>query len=173
MQFSDTTNKLGLIQDCEQWCGFPDAGITGDTTTFAQFTRNINAWYHKIVTMILESQDEWDFDDTAHGDYPVLTTPLVADQRDYSIPTTEKVLKIKRVDICYDGTGNTCYKAEPIDSGQMGLGLGNDTDVDARFSRTEPATDLVTNTIWIYSPRHSRQRHQRRHHPCRVDSRDR
>lgn len=150
MQFSDTTNKSGLMQDCEFWCNLGDTGITGDTTLKAHFTKNINHWYHQVVAMILQSQDEWDFDDANNTDYPILTTPLVADQRDYTIPTSEKILKIKRVDICYDGTGNTCYKAEPFDSNESGLGLGNDTETDARYSKNKPKYDIVGNSIWIY-----------------------
>lgn len=150
MQYNDTSTKNGLLQDCERWCSVGDAGITGDATLKAQFTASINHWYHQVVTMILQSQDEWDFDDNNYTDYPVLTTPLVAGQRDYVIPITEKVLKIKRVDICYDGTSNVCYKAEPLDSGEMGLGLGNDTNTDARFSKTQPYYDVKGNAIWIY-----------------------
>lgn len=123
-----------------------------DTNSYpdADRVRNVNIWYHKVITMILEAIDGWDFDDSNHTDYPVLTTSLVANQRDYPIPVSEKVLKIKRIDICYDGTGNTCYKAEPIDSGEIGDGFGNDTDVDARFSKSKPYYDIRYNSIWIY-----------------------
>lgn len=150
MQYNDTTNKTGLLQDCEFWTGLGDAGISGNATRKAIFTRNLNAWYHKVVTMILQSQDEWDFDDSNHTDFAILTTPLVSGQRDYALPVAEKVLKIKRVDICYDGTGNTCYKAEPFDSNEMGLGLGNDVETDARFPSSEPKYDLISNSAWIY-----------------------
>ncbi len=150
MVFSDTTDKKGLIQDCEFWTGLGDLAISGDAAKLDHFTRNINSWYHKVVTMVLASQDEWDFDDINHTDFAVLTTPLVADQRDYTIPASEKILKIKRVDICYDGTTNTCFKAEPFDINEMGLGNGNDTEVDARFPETEPKYDMKANSMWIY-----------------------
>ena len=36
--FSDTTNKNGLIQECEFWTNLGDGTISGDTTLLAQFT---------------------------------------------------------------------------------------------------------------------------------------
>jgi len=148
MDFSNTTSKSGLLQDCEFWCGFDDAGITGNATLKAQFTGRLNDWYHKVVTMILAAQDAWDWDDTNKTNYPVATTPLVASQRDYTFPTSLKILKIKRVDVTYDGS--TYYKVEPFDSSETGLGLGNDTTVDARFSKTSPFYDLKSTSIWLY-----------------------
>lgn len=100
--------------------------------------------------MILQSQDDWDFDDLNHADFAELTTPLVASQRDYTLPANEKVLKIKRVDICYGGTGGTCYRAEPIDAGEFDYGIGNDTNLDAQFSKDSPRFDIKKNSIWIY-----------------------
>ena len=80
MQFSDTTNLNGLIQRCELLTGLGDTGISGDATLLKHFTSLINQTYHKVVTMILQSQDEWDFDDKNHTDYPILTTDLVVSQ---------------------------------------------------------------------------------------------
>src|ERR1051326_6234901 len=105
-----------------------------DTNAFTAANRLIstNRWMHKVWTMILTSQDGWDVDDLNQTDYPVATTPLVASQRDYTIPTSLKALKIKRVDVTYDGS--TYYKCEPWDSSETGEGLGNATNTDPRFS---------------------------------------
>ena len=166
MQFSDTSTKLGLIQDAEFWTGLGDASISGNSTLLAHFVRLINHHYHKVIKMILQSQDEWEFDDqNITTTYPVATRPLVAGRRDYLFGTalwtlvvTEgnsapsaaaiKPLRIKRVDITFDGTNY--YKAEPIDAGEVGLGIGNDTTVDGRFSKTKPYYDLRFNALWIY-----------------------
>ncbi len=150
MMYSDTSGKSGLLQDCEFWTNLGDAGVSGNATLKSQFTGRLNDWYHKVVTMILNSQDESDFDDINHTNYPVLKVSLVANQRDYQISASEKMLKIKRIDICPNGIGNTCYKAEAFDSGEYGLGMGNDTDVDANFAVSEPKYDLKNNSIWIY-----------------------
>lgn len=163
MEFNPSSGSQGLINDITFW--------TGATTTeysLADRTRNLNTWYHKVITMILNAIDEWDFDDPNHSNkHPIITRALVANRRDYvfstalwSLIATEggsagsnaaiKPLKIKRVDICWDGTGNVCYKAEPVDTSEMGLGLGNDTEIDGRFSKTEPKYDLDGNAINIY-----------------------
>src|SRR5579872_319914 len=105
LQFSDTSaSRNGLLQDCEDNLNLGVTGITSNTNLLSTFTRYINTWYHKVVTMILEAQDDWDFDDLNNTDYPVATTPLVANQRDYTFPASLKILKIKRVDISYDST---------------------------------------------------------------------
>lgn len=153
MQYSDTTNKSGLLQRCEILCGFADGGISGSATLKAQFTGLLNSAYQKVVTMVLDSKDEWDWDDINWTDYAVLTTPLTTN-RDYSISASEAVLKIKRVDVSYDGTN--FYKAEPFDINESGLGFGTASDttqeatVDGRFSKNAPKYDTRANTVWLY-----------------------
>lgn len=166
MQFSDTSNRDGLIQDCEFWVGLGDAGISGDTNRLKHFTRLLNQSYHKAVTAILESQDEWQFDDTGNlSNYPECTRPLVAGQRDYLFATALWSLigregasaasdaaiipsKILRVDISYDGTN--WVKAVPIDDREMIDGLGNTSLVDGRFSKDAPRYDVKYNSLWVY-----------------------
>lgn len=124
--------------------------VHGDTTNYpdANLLIDINVWYQKVVSMILESIDETDFDDARNTTYPIKTTSMVANQRDYPMPVSDKVLKIKRVDITYDGTHY--YKAEPIDEGEMAFGVGNDTDVDANFSQVAPRYRIAYNACFIY-----------------------
>lgn len=129
--------------------------VGADTVSYsdANLLIDINIWYQKVVTMILESSDDSDFDDARKTNYPIQTTAMVAGQRDYSMPVSEKVLKIKRVDICYDGT-NT-YRATEFDTGayQGGITFDNasstDANFDANFIRTEPKYDVAYNSIWI------------------------
>lgn len=114
---------------------------------------DINNAYYRVAALIFASQDESDFDDPNHGDYPDLTTPLVAGQRDYPIPTSEKVVSIKKVSISYDGS--TVYTAMPIDSGETTLpgNAGNATaeaTLDGYFSKTSPRYDYRNGAIFIY-----------------------
>lgn len=166
LPFSDTATRQGLIQDCEDNLNFPVAGISGNTPLLQQITRYINIWYYKVLTMILASQDSWDFDDaTITSTAPIATRALVASQRDYSFSTALWSLvgreggsaganaaitpfKIKRVDVTYDGS--TWYKAELIDTGQIGTGLGNDTNTDSQFTTTKPYYDVANGGISIY-----------------------
>lgn len=80
-------------------------------------------------------------------DYPVATTPLVASQRDYQFDSIS-FLKIKRVDVTYDGTN--WYRATPFDSGTYQEGLGNDTLVDKNFDKSAPYYDPKGFGLWLY-----------------------
>ena len=94
--YSDVTNDSGLIQECEFLTNVGTTGISGNAQRLQDFTRLINSRYHQVVTMILHSQNSWDYDDINHTDFPILTTNLVANQPDYSLPASEKILKLKR-----------------------------------------------------------------------------
>jgi hypothetical protein len=148
MVFSDTTNKSGILQRIEMTLGLPDGAITGDTTQLAYFTTLVNETYYDIVMHILSAQDSWDFDDKNYTDYPIATTDMVADQRDYPFPSALKVMKIKRVDVTYNGVDY--YKATPIDSSEFGDGLGNPETEDRNFSKTSPAYDMQANAVFVY-----------------------
>jgi len=131
--------------------------LTGADATSGYLTANrlidINLWQHKVVTMIMDSQDDSDFDDQRNTTFPNKTSPLVAGQRDYSIPVSEKVIAFKRVDITYDGTN--WYRATAIDSLEIPIGIGTagstqETTLDGRFSKTAPRYDVKNNSILVY-----------------------
>ena len=147
MQFSNTSDKNGLIQTCERLTNLGDGAISGDSTLLSYFTSDINETLNEIIIEIMESQDTFDWDDPNRTDYPIATTPLVADQRDYQFDAIS-FLKLKRVDITYDGTNY--YRATPFDSASHLQGLGNDTDVDGRFSKTDPKYDPKAFGFWLY-----------------------
>lgn len=127
-----------------------------DNTVYSAALRliDINIWQHKIQTAILLSEDEVDFDDSNYADYPNLTTPLVAGQRDYTIPKSEKVISFKRVDISYDGQNS--YRANPIDTGEIYTGLApasgtaQNAKLDALYPRTAPRYDVSWNSVFAY-----------------------
>lgn len=126
-----------------------------DTSNYtdADLLIDINIWYQKAVSMIFESQDDSDFDDARSTDYPVQTTPMIAGQRDYTMPVSEKVLKIKRVDMTYDGTH--WYRARPFDTGTLDTGIGfdqassTDTNFDGNFIKEAPVYDTSYGSLWI------------------------
>jgi len=93
--FSDTTNKDGIIQGIEREL-FGDDGdgkITGNTIRFKRFTADVNLALAKAWSIILKADGRWNWDDNNHGDHPIIRTPLVSGQRDYTFTT--------------DGSGNT------------------------------------------------------------------
>ena len=138
--------------------------ISGDTNQFPNSDRliDLNYWYNKVVGMILESQDEVDFDDARYTDYPSVTVPLTTN-RDYSFGQTQtntagltyNILKIKDASVSYDGTN--WYKAYPMDVNEYNLPTAptntastQNTTIDGYFSRVAPRYDVKNNSIFLY-----------------------
>jgi len=146
MTINDINSKISQLTGADtSSSGYPSATRLID----------INNWYHKIVsTMIYGSQDESDFDDQRNTTYPIKYVVMTT-QRDYSIPVSEKVVAIKRVDISYDG-GTTWVRATPIDSGEIEEGMGRFTDttaentLDGNFTKSNPRYDTKHNALFVY-----------------------
>lgn len=127
-----------------------------DQTQYSATLRliDVNIWLYRVQSMIFTSMDEVDFDDKTNVDYPEVTTPLVAGQRDYTVPVSEKVVSFKRVDISYNG--QDYYRANPIDTGEMYNGLGpasataQNLKVDSMFAKTAPRYDPAYNSVRIF-----------------------
>lgn len=138
--------------------------LTGkDSTSYpaANMLVDLNLWHQKIVGMILDAQDESDFDDERYGDYPQITSPLTTN-RDFPLGQTitnldgltYSVLKIKDVSVSYDGTN--FYRALPFDITEIGsanIPQGYSTaegQLDALFPKTSPRYDFKNNSLWLY-----------------------
>jgi hypothetical protein len=147
MVYNNTTTKAGLIQRYERHSLLGDGVVSGDTTLLKQVTADINETLYDITNRIILANDNFDWDDPYKTDYPIATTPLVADQRDYQFDNIS-FLKLKRVDVTYDGVNY--YRAEPFDSATYQEGFGNDTKTDANFSKTAPFYDPKSFGFWLY-----------------------
>lgn len=136
-----------------------------DSYTSAQILIDVNLWFQKMVSMILESQDEVDFDDTRQTKYPTATRLLVAAQRDYAFGTaswtllgkegaagtsaqTLLPLKVKRLDIAYDGVNYN--RATPLSVGEIQWGLGNELALDQNYIKQAPAYGVQNNSVFVY-----------------------
>ena len=118
MEFSDSTNKDGLVEEIDFLVGT-------DSTSYptAQKTRNINQWYYKVISWILEAESTWEWDDSNYTDFPIATATLVASQEDYTLPaatssgnasTFLKLLGISVLD-----SGGVWHKLRRIDESEM------------------------------------------------------
>jgi len=147
MVYNSTENKNGIIQRIERHTELGDGVISGDETSLRQVTADVNETVYDLTTEIMLLQDSFDWDDPYKTDYPIATTPLVAEQRDYQFDSIS-FLKLKRVDITYDG--NIWYRAEAFDSASMNEPMGNETTVDTLFDTSEPKYDPKSFGFWLY-----------------------
>lgn len=147
MKISDTTNKNGFIQRYERFTQLGDGVVSGDSDLLAIALADGNEAIYDLTTTIMLMQDSFDWDDPYKTDYPIATTPLVAGQRDYQFDSIS-FLKLKRVDITYDGTN--WVRAEAFDSASYANGLGNDTITDSEFSIDSPMYDPKAFGFWLY-----------------------
>lgn len=111
MTFSDTTNKSGLIQECEFWTNLGDAGISGDSTLLKQFTQRINQAFDRLMPILLNFNGYLKWDDTNNTDLPVGTFNIVSGQGDYTIAEDDNSLDILNITAVriYPSTTNTRY----------------------------------------------------------------
>lgn len=127
--FSDTIGKDGLIQSIEDKLDFDDGVISGDATLLAKFTSKINNGLDHVLGIIFAADGTWQFDDSNHTDYPIITTNLVANQRDYTFLTDENsnlILSIDRVFAKVSSTG-VFQEIFPVDV-QSDRDIGGFTD---------------------------------------------
>lgn len=118
----------------------------GTTYPNAQMLVDINVWYQHVAMVILRSRDDWDFDDSNNsGNYPILTSDLVANQQDYQLPVG--CIKVKRLELAYDGITN--YKAEPIDVNFISKGT-QITEIQQWANTNRPYYDLMASALFLY-----------------------
>jgi len=129
-------------------------GVDTNTYTNANRLIDINLWYQKVVSMILDSQDESDWSDSNNtSTYPRDTFALTTN-RDYAIGATYNFLKIKDFSVTYDGVNY--YRATPIDSTEFSFGDGpasattHQATIDSNFAKTSPRYDYKYGAIFLY-----------------------
>lgn len=97
MQYSDTTNKNGILQTVEFWCGMADGEITGNATLKAVMTARVNSAFDRVLPIILPATTSLKWDDLNHSDVPIATFNLVSGQGNYTIETDDNSLDVLRV----------------------------------------------------------------------------
>lgn len=160
IQFSDTTNKNGIIQFIEDECGFNDGDITDDTTLLAKFTGDVNHALDEIYALIFKSGGVWQFDDTNHEKYPFIETDLISGQRDYSFTEDEQgniILDIYKVmvknpdgvyveldQVDQQSKNNNRVNVDSLTDGQNKTGTPNRYDMTANGIFLDP----ISNYNW-------------------------
>ena len=147
LQFSDTTNYLGLIQMCEsQLFGNDYGAISDNTDNLKTFTRYINNAYDELIIKILNSDTRWQFDDTTYTDYPIGTTTLVDGQQDYILDDTH--MKILSVHV--KNTDGNYIPLLPIDEWDITQSQGTSPDEFYKTDGMPRYYDKMANSVFLY-----------------------
>lgn len=85
--------------------------------------RNVNSYYRDVVTAILESQSDWDFDDTQNSNFPIAYSTMVAGQQDYTLPSA--LIKLLQVEVL--DAGGEPHKLTPFDESNLDSALDSTT----------------------------------------------
>ena len=150
MLFSNSVNKVGLVEDVDFLCGTTTASYP-----LVQKVRNINNAYQDVARIIWECQDGWQWDDSNQTDIPKITTTLTAGTGDYRVPALSTAIEhIKGIDI-KDENGNW-HKLKQIDFNDVNEawdeyrstdGLPVEYDLEAGFIRLKPAPAAGSVTV--------------------------
>jgi hypothetical protein len=89
MQYTDTTNKDGLLQHCEFLTGLGDGAITGSTLLKAHFTNLLNRRYDRVSAKLQATTGVDGFDDYNYADHSFGTFAINSGQNDYQFLTDE------------------------------------------------------------------------------------
>lgn len=122
MQFSDTTNKNGILQTIERWTNLTDGAITGDTTLIKTMTASVNDAFNTIMPLLLSWSNYLKWDDTTNTDQPIGTFDIVSGQPDYTLTqdgNSLDILNITGVRILQSATGTFYYDLKEMDSGDQ------------------------------------------------------
>lgn len=104
MTFTDICTKVYFLTSTNS-VSFPIAPLTVEA----------NNALDRVVSLILQADTRWQFDDTNNTDLPIGTTGLTTDQQDYTLATTH--LEIIRVEV--QDTQSNWIKLVPIDQADL------------------------------------------------------
>lgn len=139
MVFSDASGKGGIVQEIDFILN------TNDTSyPIAQKTRNINRRLDDVVSLILQCDGRWQWDDQNQTDLPIGVTTLVPEQPDYSL-TGSTFLDITRVEV-KDSNGNYVL-LQPIDQREV---TDQSLTEFQKTSGTPRFYDKVGDSLFLY-----------------------
>ena len=117
-------------------------GLGTDIYLPAERLLSINKYYDQLHSIILDSQDEWDFDDSNLTDLPIASTDLVANTGAYALPST--IYKLNKLEINY---GSGFIKVNPLDLNETGL---SESEVLSRATVENPFYRVFGQMIKLY-----------------------
>lgn len=160
--FNDTTNLKGLVQEYELEIS-NEGLVSSNTTRLKQFAAAVNSALDDFTALAIQSSGTWQWDDSSHADFPIITTNLVSGQRDYTFTTDEQgniILDIYKV-LVADSSG-VFHEIKAVDAQSQtdtnGFWDGrNTTGLPTRYDKTANGIFLdaipnynATNGLKVY-----------------------
>jgi len=154
LQFSDVTNKNGIIQLIEFNCAMGDGTISNNATLLKQITGQVNLAMSEIWHIMWAYQNGWQYDDANQTDLPQARFTLQDGVAKYQLPSD--ALTINRLEVM-DSQGFD-YPLTPLTERQIQGGIDEllSTDGMPQYYRVigrtvemfpAPATNNVTLTL--------------------------
>lgn len=155
IQFNDTSTYKGLVQLYEKEIGVDYGTISGNATKLKSLTADMNLAVDDFLDLAINNSGTWKPDDSAHTDFPEITTPLVSGRRDYTFLTDElgnQILDIYKVYCRISSTG-PYQLLTPVDPDREDLGGFTDgqntTGVPTEYDKT--GNVILLNAIPNYA----------------------
>jgi hypothetical protein len=151
LAFYNSTDKSGIVDLIYRYTG-------ADTTKYplAEVVSDVNLAVDRLLALAIRASGKWQYDDTNHTDYPIITTNLVSGQRDYSFTTDEGgnlILDIYRVMVA-DSSG-VFYDLELVDQQTKDyktIGMVDGQDIEGTPSKYDKtANGIFLDAIPNYS----------------------
>lgn len=118
IQFSDLTNRKGIIQLIEKEIGANFGDISGNTNKLKDVTADVNLALDKYRSIAVPASGTWELDDSNHtGDYDVIYTTITSGKRDYTWLTDENgnsILDVEKVLILPSDTATQYVELEGV-----------------------------------------------------------
>lgn len=156
LPFSDTSTFKGIVQIYEKEIGANRADISGDASKLKELTADINLAYDDFLKLAFEASGTWQFDDSNQTDYPIITTNIVASQRDYAFTldgSSNLILEIYKVAVLPSATATMYQEIEPIDaqSARNNDFVANNTTTGTPYQYDKTGNGIFLNPIPSYN----------------------
>lgn len=143
MQFSDTTNRTGIVELLEDLTTTQSASTSSYPLTTK--TRDINNAFSTFMSLAIEACGKWQVDDANQTDYPIVYFSLVSGQDNYAFNFDEdnnQILQVSKLRI-KDANGKW-FETTPIDRAEFDISQFQDVTGVPEYH------DLTSNGVIFY-----------------------
>lgn len=150
--FSDTTNNNGLVQKYEEEIGVNFGDVSNDTTRLQKFTSATRSAWDRYLYLAFKGSGEWQYDDSNHGDYPIIKTNIASGRQDYTVTTDENnnlILDIFKVAILRSATDTVYEEISLTDAQGHTTDLNYDLVAESGDTGVPYAYDKTANGIFL------------------------